>query len=178
MREVDLFTDALRAVVPMQPSCELTATVVPRLAAAARSSTIEAEPRSTRSRATSSAGRSRRALVAKIAFAVALVPLLLAGLAFAGVTVPAPARNAFDSVGIVLPNQPADHGGELGNDQKESPAATGQGGGNQVSGAAHAEPKGEQGNSSAAHEHARKQHEKAQGEAKGHENGNAVGLNG
>jgi hypothetical protein len=178
MREVELFEDALRAAVPTVPSNELTTAIVPKLAAAARTATIEAEARPSRRQAAPPGARSRRGLVARVAIAIALIPLLLAGLAVAGVKVPAPARDAFDSVGIKLPNQSADHGGEPGNGQKESPATTGQGGGNEVSGDAHAKPKGEQGNSTAAHEHARKQHQKAQGKAKGHENGKAVGLNG
>jgi hypothetical protein len=178
MREAPLFTDALRAAVPARPSRELTATIVPRLAATARTATLETETRASRRPAGQPADRSRRGLVAKVAIAVALIPLLLAGLAIAGVTVPAPARNAFDAVGITLPNQPSDHGAAA-ETTKENVQGTSQGGGgNEVSGAAKAKPKGKGGNSTAAHEHARKQHEKAQGKAKGHGQGNAVGLNG
>ena len=180
MNELALFTDALRAAVPAQPGRDLTAAIVPRLAATARSSTIEAEARTSRRphRLRSGRPRSRRALVARVAIAVALVPLLLVGLAFGGVTVPGPARDVFRSVGITLPNQPSNH--------RRAPAATGKGaenttgsqGGNEVSNAAQAKPKGRGGNSAAAHDHARKQHEKARGKAKGHERGKAVGLNG
>jgi cell division protein FtsN len=178
MREAALFTDALRAAVPFRPSRELTATVVPQLAAAARTATLEAETQTAGRPATAPVRRSRRALVAKVAIAVALIPLLLAGLAFAGVTVPAPARDAFDSVGITLPNQPSDHRAPP-EKLREKVKGLSQGeGGNEVSSAAQAKPKGKGGNSSAAHEHARKQHEKAQGKAKGHGQGNAVGLNG
>ena len=178
MREAPLFTDALRAAVPARPSRELTATIVPRLAATARTATLETETQASRRPAGRPAGRSRSGLVAKVAFAVALIPLLLAGLAFAGVTVPAPARNAFDTVGITLPNQPSDHGAAAETTKEKVQGTSQSGGGNEVSGAAKAKPKGKDGNSTAAHEHARKQHEKAQGKAKGHGQGKAVGLNG
>src|SRR5262249_39695875 len=89
MAEVELFADALRAAVPSTPSGELAATLVPRLAAAARTSTIEAETRATRRTQGALMGRlrSRRALAA-VVIAVALIPLLVASLAVAGVTVP------------------------------------------------------------------------------------------
>lgn len=178
MQEVALFTEALRAAVPAHPSRELTATLVPRLAATARSSTIEAETQTTGRAPVLEPGRprSRRALVARIAFAVALIPLLLAGLAFAGVTVPGPARDAFDSVGITLPNQPSHHGPKPSATETKTTSGEGSGG-NDVSNAAQTKPKGKGGNSAAAHEHARQQHEKARGKAKGHSQGKAVGLN-
>jgi len=167
MAEAGPFTQALRAAVPARVDRELTATIVPRLAAAARLSTVEAETRAVGRAQTVRPGR--RALVA-VAIAVALVPLLLAGLAVAGVTVPAPARDAFHAVGISLPNQPPK--------TEASEAAggkTGPRGADDVSGAAQAKPSG--GNSTAAHQHARDQHQKAQGKATGHGQGNAVGLN-
>ena len=105
MSEVALFESALRAAVPTRPDPRLGAALVPRLAATARASTIEAETHAV-------AAGARPAAVATCVgsqggIAVALVPLVLAGLAFAGVTVPGAARSAFDSVGITLPNQPA-----------------------------------------------------------------------
>jgi len=178
VNEVALFTEALRAAVPAQPGGELTAAMIPRLAATARSSTIEAETRTSRRGEAPNRPRSRRALVARVAIAIGLIPLLLAGLAFAGVTVPAPARDAFDSVGVTLPNQPADHARKPAPARDDNDRTTDQGGGNDVSEAAQEKPKGKGGNSAAAHEHARKQHEKAQGRAKGHDRGKAVGLNG
>ena len=174
MNEMAVFTDALRAAVPAQPSRGLTAALVPRLAASARSSTIEAEARTSRHTQGLGPGRprSRRALLAKVAVAVALLPLVLAGLAFAGVTVPGPARDVFHSVGITLPHQSSDH--------HRAPAPTGKGaenpqGENGASNATQAKPGGI---SDAAHEHARKQHEKARGKAKGHQHGKSVGRNG
>lgn len=116
MNEVALFESALRAAVPTQPDRELGADLVPRLARIARSASIEAEqargwrisPRARR--------RPRRALVARVAIAVALVPLLFAGMAVAGVTIPEPARSAFETVGVELPNQPdeSSRGGDEG----------------------------------------------------------------
>ena len=51
----------------------------------------------------------------------AALPLLFAGLAVAGVTVPAPARDAFDRVGIELPNQPSTNSSSVSD---ESPAGS------------------------------------------------------
>jgi hypothetical protein len=180
MSEITLFTDALRATVPGRPDSELETLLVPRLAATARTSTIEVETVAMRRDTTPVASvglrpRPRRALLARVGIAIALVPLVLAGLAFAGVRVPSPARDAFDSVGITLPNQRSDHS------QKPTtttgPPADHQAAGNEVSSAAQAKSKGKNRNSDAAHEHALKQHQKANGEAKGHDRGKAVGLN-
>ena len=174
MNEVALFTDALRGAVPTRPDPGLGTVLVPRLAQVARTATLEAE---TRPSGYEAARRPRRrlALVARIAVAAAVIPLALAGLAFAGVTVPGPARDAFHSVGITLPNQPAEH--NPAPTTPKSSAPSGGQGGNEVSNAAKTEAKGKGGNSSAAHEHARQQHEKARGKAKGHSQGKAVGLN-
>jgi hypothetical protein len=179
MNDVALFTNALRAAVPARPDPGVGTVLVPRLAQAARTATAVAEapakaPETTRRPAPRL--RSRRSLVARVAIAVGLIPLAFAGLAVAGVTVPAPARDAFDSVGISLPNQPADQGTPEAPKGGE-PASGGSGGGNDVSKAAQTKAKGEGGNSAAAHEHARKQRSKAQGKAKGHDRGKAIGLN-
>jgi hypothetical protein len=179
MNESLVFMDALRAAVPTSPDPRLGVALVPRLAATARASTIEAETRSMRPGTATTAvasrrHRSRRALLARVGIAVAVVPLLFAGLAVAGVTVPSPARSAFDAVGINLPNQPAKKSAnsEQGANPKssEQPAeGTDETG---TTGAANG-----QGNSEAAHEHARAQREKAKGKAIGHDRGKAVGLN-
>jgi hypothetical protein len=179
MRDELVFMDSVRAAVPVQPDPRLGASLVPRLAATARASTLEAETAQLRRGTVPSAigarrPRSRRALLARVAIAVALIPLVLAGLAVAGVTVPSPARSAFKSVGIHLPNQPSGQ-------SDKPPAATnpkspsGEGSGEDGSNAAPAKEKG--GNSAAAHERARKRHEKARGKAKGHDQGKAIGLN-
>jgi hypothetical protein len=169
MNDVALFESALRAAVPTRPDPRLGAALVPRLAEVARAAMIEAETHTTPRR--TAAPRSRFALVARVGIAVALIPLVLAGLAFAGVTVPGPARSAFESVGITLPNQPAKHAEASRADQASPPAE------NTVAPQT-ATPKGTNGNSAAAHQHAREQHNKAHGEAKGHEKGKAIGLNG
>ena len=168
MDNVALFENALRAAVVTRPDPQLGASLVPRLAEAARASTFEAETRP--APRTTAAPRSRRALVARVGIAVALIPLVLAGLAFAGVTVPGPARSAFESVGITLPNQPAEHP-KASHGSSAEPAT---GSGTSTAGTTSTT----KGNSAAAHEHAREQHAKAKGKAKGHEQGKAIGLNG
>jgi hypothetical protein len=172
MNEVALFESALRVAVPTRPDPRIGRELVPRLAQIARTATIEAETQaSRRGTAPRQGARSRRALVARVAIAVGLIPLVFAALAVAGVTVPGTARDAFDSVGITLPNQPAEHA------KADTAKSESTGGGNDVSDAAKTKAKGKGGNSAAAHEHARKQHEKAKGKAKGHSKGNAIGLN-
>jgi len=174
MNEVALFESALRVAVPTRPDPLIARDLVPRLARLARAATIEAETQASRWRAGVAGRRSRLALVARVGIAVALIPLVLAGLAFAGVTVPAPARDAFDSLGIPLPNQSSEgHGGKPAVEPKGT-----QGGGNDVSDAAKSARQSEQqGNSAAAHDHALEQQLKAKGEAVGHERGKAIGLN-
>jgi hypothetical protein len=175
MNEVALFERAVRAAVPTQPDPRLGAALVPRLAHVARAATIDTETHATRRRAPFGArrrSRSRLALVARVGIAVALIPLVLAGLAFAGVNLPAPARDAFDSVGITLPNQPSSES------DKSTPQSQGQSKstGNEVSDAAkRANESPEQGNSAAAHKHARDQRAKARGKALGHSRGKALG---
>lgn len=174
MNEVALFESALRAAVPTQPDPMIAGRLVPRLARIARTATIEVEsrPRGGGVARADIRVRSRRALVARVGIAMAAIPLAFAGLALAGVTVPGPARDAFDSVGVTLPNQPAEH-----SEKVKSPSS--QGGGNDVSDAAKTQgthPAG-QGNSAAAHEHARQQRSKAGGKAKGHTRGKAIGVN-
>jgi hypothetical protein len=170
MNQVALFENALRAAVPTRPDPRLGTELVPRLAEIARAATIEAEARAPRRR--TAAPRSRLALVARVGIAVALIPLVLAGLAFAGVTVPGPARSAFDSVGISLPNQPAKHATANHTGQGSSAGEGAAGSGNATTETT------SKGNSAAAHQHAREQHAKAHGKALGHEKGKAIGLNG
>jgi hypothetical protein len=171
MKQVALFENALRAAVPTRPDPRLGATLVPRLAEVARAATLEAETHASRPRAT--APRSRLALVARVGIAVALIPLVLAGLAFAGVTVPGPARDAFDSLGITLPNQPATHSQASHHSQSSHAEGAGSSGATTTD-----ETTTNKGNSAAAHEHARQQHAKAKGKALGHDKGKAIGLNG
>jgi hypothetical protein len=175
MDEVALFERALRVAVPTRPDPLIARDLVPRLARLARAATIEAETQASGWRAGVAGRRSRLALVARVGIAVALIPLVLAGLAFAGVTVPAPARDAFDSLGIPLPNQPSE--GQEGKPAVETKGTQGSGG-NDVSDAAKSAKQSEQqGNSKAAHEHARQQRSKVEGTALGDERGKAIGLN-
>ncbi len=108
--ELEPLVLAIRASVPAQPSPELEPWLVPRLAEAARASGAAAGAETTTALSPARRARapwSRRALAAKVAVAAALVPMLAAGLAVAGVTLPGPARSAFERVGIDLPNQSA-----------------------------------------------------------------------
>src|SRR4029077_16724307 len=167
VNEVVLFENALRAAVPTRPDPRLGTELVPRLAEIARSATIETETRAPSRR---TAPRARFALVARVAIAVALIPLVLAGLAFAGVTVPGAARSAFESVGITLPNQPAKHAAAIHRTTHTEGGASGS--------ESTTTKTSNKGNSAAAHQHAREQHAKAHGKALGHEKGKAIGLNG
>jgi hypothetical protein len=171
MNHVALFESALRATVPMRPDPAIGTALVPRLAEAARAAMLEAETHG--ARRAPRAPRSRFALVARVGIAVALIPLVLAGLAFAGVTVPAPARDAFDAVGITLPNQPAEH--SHASDHSQGPAHAD---GHAKTGSSTTTIEKTKGKSEAAHKHALEQQSKAQGKALGHENGKAIGLNG
>ncbi len=169
MNEVALFENALRAAVPIRPDPSLRTALVPRLAQVARAATVEDETHG--ARRGSRAPRSRLALVARVGIAVALIPLVLAGLAFAGVTVPGPARDAFDAAGISLPNQPLEHSHASRQGKATGKSAPG-------SDTTTSETKTSEGKSDAAHKHAQEQHNKAHGKAVGHEKGKAIGLNG
>jgi hypothetical protein len=139
MNEVALFQSALRAAVPVEPDPRLGADLVPRLARIARESSLGAGRvggRTTARRARR--GRPRIALVARVGIAAALLPLLIAGLAFAGVTLPDPARSAFDSVGVELPNQPADEGPGEANDRASEQGETSSSAGSEGQAAAEA----------------------------------------
>ena len=105
--ELAAFMTAARVAVPEQPVAGTEARLVPALASEAHASMLAAA-----SAPTEQIGvprprphRHRRALVAQLVAVVLLVPALLAGLAFAGVKLPAPARDAFEQVGLGLPNQ-------------------------------------------------------------------------
>jgi hypothetical protein len=135
MNEVAQFENALRAAVPTQPDLRLGAELVPRLAQIARSASIEAEQARGRRTSPRAPRRPRLALVARVGTAVALLPLLLAGLAVAGVTVPDPARSPFETIGVELPNQPdeSSRGGDegtLGPDSAKGPEPKAAGGEN------------------------------------------------
>ena len=110
--EVAAFTSALRASASAQAVPPASAAFIARLGEIARASVETAEkPRSTvvlRPLSRPARPRRRLAMVARVAVAVATIPLLFAGLAFAGVGLPGPADDAFESLGVELPNQAAD----------------------------------------------------------------------
>jgi hypothetical protein len=122
------FSRAVRATLVTEPDPAASAAMVRRLADEARASAAIAAERAQR-RPTSAlqpTGRrsgARRRLAA-VALAVAAVPLLTAGLAVAGVKLPAVADDVFSAIGIELPNQ-ADSAG-----QGDSDADQDQGSGN------------------------------------------------
>jgi hypothetical protein len=105
--ETVAFVRALPAAVPALPEPALEARIVPALAAAARSATLQASQEATTTMAARpSAGAPRwRLRVAALAAVVAAVPVLMAGLAYAGVDLPDPVDDAFEAVGVDLPNQ-------------------------------------------------------------------------
>ncbi len=133
--EIATFSRALRATLVREPDPARSVAMVRRLADEARASATVAAERAQRTpTAPLPSGRraSPRRRLALVALAVAMVPLLTAGLAVAGVHLPAAAENAFETVGIDLPNQgdsssddPADHDQGSGNDGEPaaSPAA-------------------------------------------------------
>src|SRR5262249_50845002 len=154
------------------PDAAQRTTLVPRLAQTARAATLEAEGQATRRAGRPAPRGSRLGRLAQVCAAVAAIPLVLAGPAFAGVTVPGPPRGALDSVGITLPNQPSHHGHKATNPSSKTT-------GNEVSGAARsASHHAAGGNSAAAHRHALRQRAKAHGKAIGHAKGKAIGLTG
>ncbi len=95
-------SEALRTNLLAPPDRATAAALVPRLAGQARISAAQAPGAGMSS---APRGRSRRRLAAKVALGVASVPLLTAGIAFAGVKLPGPAQSAFEGVGLELPNQ-------------------------------------------------------------------------
>lgn len=130
--EIATFARALQATLVREPDPAASEPMVRRLAEEARASAVTASERAQRRPAPSArAGRGwSRPRLAGLALAVAILPLLTAGLAVAGVRLPAVAENAFEAVGIDLPNQgssddPADANQGSGNDGEPaaSPAA-------------------------------------------------------
>ena len=102
--QIATFTRALQATLVREPDPVASAAMVRRLAEEARASAVTASERAQRSPAQLDPSWSRRRL-ATVALAVAALPLVTAGLAVAGVRLPAVAENAFEAVGVELPNQ-------------------------------------------------------------------------
>jgi len=158
--ETAAFLRMARTGLLEQPPPEMEAELVARLAETARLSAASRAARPARP-----IFRSRRRLVAKLAVAMAMVPAALAGLAFAGVTLPGPANSALESVGVNLPNQ------EDGDDEDGGAAEPASG---QPSSSN--DTQSTEGKSDAAHQNALEQRSKARGKAIGHERGKAIGL--
>jgi hypothetical protein len=106
--EVAEFSRSVQATLPARPE---NPDLIRRLAATARSASLEDEavtkplPAPRRAR-TGRPMPHRLAAVGKLAAVIVSIPLLFAGLALADVTLPTPARKAFEAVGVSLPNQP------------------------------------------------------------------------
>ncbi|HMA27887.1 MAG: hypothetical protein ACM33U_05090 [Solirubrobacterales bacterium] len=178
MNEVALFESALRAAVRTRPDPRLRAALVPRLAATARASTLEAERQAMRA-GTRGRPRSRLASVARVGIAVALIPFVLAGLAFAGVTVPGAARSAFDTVGITLPNQPATDNDATTTRTTTEPSSSDPVDKGAAEGVKSEGERAQKGNSAAAHQQALAQRQKAIKNTRAKDTrGRALGLTG
>ena len=106
--ELASFVSLVRTTVPARLDPVAEVPLIERLAETARlandAATADTAPMQP-VRAT--AWRPRLALAAKVAVAVALLPAATAGLAFAGVSLPEPAREAMERIGLDLPNQSA-----------------------------------------------------------------------
>ena len=169
--ELATFMRALPAAVSGVPDATLSTALVPRLAEAARRSAAEKEARPATT-AVIGARRPmpRRSLVARVAVAVALIPACMAGLAFAGVTVPEPARQAFEDVGVTLPNQPSDEGST-----PASESGGAEGGASETAPNGKAKGKGKNGQPGANGRHRGKALGHGKGKAKGNGNGGSQG---
>jgi hypothetical protein len=103
------FVETLRAELPAQPPADGEAILITRLADSARRASLAAAGQATAPiepvLRPSRRWRPRLVLFGRVALAAALAPALLAALAFAGVELPEPAQDAFERVGIELPNQ-------------------------------------------------------------------------
>ena len=104
--ELETFFAALRDDLPERLDPRIEGPLIKRLAATARANQKAVATAPTVEPAVARhATRRRFVLPARIAIAAALLVASMAGLAFAGVRLPAPVRSAFDGVGIALPNQ-------------------------------------------------------------------------
>lgn len=121
------FTRAVRATLVTEPSPAVTEQMVRRLADEARASATVAAERTQRrpASAVQPARRGGRRRLALVALAVAGLPLLTAGLAVAGVKLPDAAQNAFEAVGIDLPNQSASDGAGSGDSADDADQGSG-----------------------------------------------------
>ena len=108
--ETVTFVRALRAAIPEQPDPALEAELGPALAVAAHGATLDAGSAGTTTITAPAAAPRWRLRVAALAACLALIPILPAGLALAGMTLPGAVDDAYDAVGVNLPNQTEDPG--------------------------------------------------------------------
>jgi hypothetical protein len=126
LAEVAVLVRALGAAVPERVA-DPDPALIARLAETAARGPVEPTRPAPSTRAPRRS--SRFALTARIAMAVAMVPALFAGLAVAGVELPDPAQDAFDRIGIELPNQTTDEdAGPDGSGTDDAGDGTGAGG--------------------------------------------------
>jgi hypothetical protein len=125
LEEVATFVRALEAAVPQDAGIPDPALIgeLARTAGAGDASGGSAVAGGSRGRRASRHGsrRGRLALVARLGVAAAMIPALFAGLAIAGVSLPAPALDAFDRLGLELPNQTEN----ANSDEKGTPPRSG-----------------------------------------------------
>jgi hypothetical protein len=144
-RELAAFARTLRAELLQVPTGGAALAMPVRLAEIARGSTDNGVTvRSSENGGRSHAVRPRlgtrlRRPLLRLAAAVVAIPLLFSGLAFAGVELPDPATDAFESVGIELPNQSADddtagtaHGDDSAGSESGQESSAGKLGGGQT----------------------------------------------
>jgi hypothetical protein len=105
--ETAAFVRALPAAVGVLPDPALEAEIIPALAGAAHSATLDASRVATATfEAAHAAAPPRwRLRVAACAATVAALPVLMAGLAYAGVNLPDAVDEAFEAAGVDLPHQ-------------------------------------------------------------------------
>src|SRR5687767_6757919 len=105
--ETLLFVRALPAAVPALPDPALEAEMIPALAGAARSASLEASRVNTTTFDTTPAVAAPRwrLRLTVLAAAVAVLPILMVGLAYAGVGLPDAVDDGFEAIGVDLPNQ-------------------------------------------------------------------------
>jgi len=106
-QELTSFLLEVRATLVAPPTGSVATALPARLAAEARG--VAPVPIAMNGDASRRRRRSPLARpLLRVALAVAAIPLLFTGLAFAGVRLPDPANSAFESIGIDLPNQAED----------------------------------------------------------------------
>jgi hypothetical protein len=121
--ELASFVVALRASVPQQPDPAVEASLIPRLAEIAAASSRSAAQDATTPMTPVARPSSWRPRLALLGAAVVLLPASMAGLAFAGVSLPDAVDEAFETAGIDLPNQAADGEGAAANAKGHGQAA-------------------------------------------------------